>query len=928
MAEAFVARFITNSRKTREMDALLTLKLEDGESLKDYATRFWETYNDIDGCNEDVAIRTFKLGLPLGTGLRQSLTKRPAATLRKMMDRIEQFIRVEEDGGNTSSVQMVAPPKAASSKPLARFSISAKASLSPSNFMAPLFRAFQTVFKEPIYKVMNNIKGKPYFVWPPKLLGNPASKDQKLQCSYHRDKGHLTENCHMLKTHLEQLALAGHLNQYIDTNLSGKRESSSVDRHPSNPGAASTGVINVIHNPLCSSILPSSYRSEIQKATHLRWSFVINDSAHPALSRSSHENSWEHAISFSNSDLRDVQLPYNDPLVVTLSIGNFDVKRVLIDQRSFTEVMYQDLYKKFGLGESDLTSFTSPVFGFRGVYRTSGRNYSASSGRTDHPPDPIYNGYFCLVGLRSSKVSPDLACHALNIVPNHKPVAQKRRKLALERANIVLEEVERLLAAGTILEVQYPTWLSNTVVVKKKNEKWRMCVDFTNLIRACPKDSYPLPRIDQLVDSASGHDRLSFLDAFQGYHQIPMNLADQEKTAFITPRGAYCYKVIDLKNARATYQRMVTQIDQTFQRESLSGGVQLGLFGIEYMPRTVIKGQVLADFVAEFQQDPCAPTLAIPTETQFNLGSGKWEVFIDRASNFKGLGAGIVLVSPKGLILEQAIGREHNSHAEILAKLATALESDIQRTICVETLDCPSFQCREVLSIHAANDQSSWMDPILDYLKNNKLPEDRKEADLIKRKALKYWSCGGDPWLIKRYPRDTGGHICKLMRSVGPLPKAPRNKRFFIVTIDYFTKWIKAELLSNIQDVNTKRFLWKSVITWFGVPWTIISDNGTQFESRLFTGFCSGLGIKNFFSSPAYPQSNGQTEVSNEVILDGVKKRLEEAKGRWVEELPSVMWTHRTTKRRSTEETPFALAYRVEAVIPWRLGCRLSEPRI
>jgi hypothetical protein len=366
MAEAFVARFITNSRKTREMDALLTLKLEDGESLKDYATRFWETYNDIDGCNEDVAIRTFKLGLPLGTGLRQSLTKRPAATLRKMMDRIEQFIRVEEDGGNTSSVQTVAPPKAASSKPLARFSISAKASLSPSNFMAPLFRAFQTVFKEPIYKVMNNIKGKPYFVWPPKLLGNPASKDQKLQCSYHRDKGHLTENCHMLKTHLEQLALAGHLNQYIDTNLSGKRESSSVDRHPSNPGAASTGVINVIHNPLCSSILPSSYRSEIQKATHLRWSFVINDSAHPAPSRSSHENSWEHAISFSNSDLRDVQLPYNDPLVVTLSIGNFDVKRVLIDQRSFTEVMYQDLYKKFGLGESDLTSFTSPVFGFRG----------------------------------------------------------------------------------------------------------------------------------------------------------------------------------------------------------------------------------------------------------------------------------------------------------------------------------------------------------------------------------------------------------------------------------------------------------------------------------------------------------------------------------------------------------------------------------
>ncbi len=150
---------------------------------------------------------------------------------------------------------------------------------------------------------MNKIKGKPYFVWPPKLLDDPTLRDQKLQCSYHRDGGHLTKNCY---THLEQLASAGHLNQYIDTSLSGKRESSTVDRRLSNPGVASAGVLNVIHNPLCSSILPSSYRSEIQKAAHLRRSFAINDSAHPTPSRLLHKNSWEQAISFSKSDLRDV----------------------------------------------------------------------------------------------------------------------------------------------------------------------------------------------------------------------------------------------------------------------------------------------------------------------------------------------------------------------------------------------------------------------------------------------------------------------------------------------------------------------------------------------------------------------------------------------------------------------------------------------
>ncbi len=152
-------------------------------------------------------------------------------------------------------------------------------------------------------------------------------------------------------------------------------------------------------------------------------------------------------------------------------------------------------------------------------------------------------------------VSPDLACHSLNISPKAKPVSQKRRKLASERAEIVVKEVDRLLEANAIRPVQYPTWLSNTVVVRKKNGKWRVCVDFTDLNKACPKDSFLLLRIDQLVDLASGHERMSFLDAFQGYHQIPMILSDQEKMAFITPKGIYCYRVMPfgLKNAEATY---------------------------------------------------------------------------------------------------------------------------------------------------------------------------------------------------------------------------------------------------------------------------------------------------------------------------------------------------------------------------------------
>ena len=98
--------------------------------------------------------------------------------------------------------------------------------------------------------------------------------------------------------------------------------------------------------------------------------------------------------------------------------------------------------------------------------------------------------------------------------------------------------------------------------MKKANEKWRMCVDFTDLNRACPKDSFPLPRIDQLVDFIAGHKLLIFMDAFSGYNQIKMAEEDQEKTTFITSQGLYCYKVMPfkLKNVGVTYQRLVNKM--------------------------------------------------------------------------------------------------------------------------------------------------------------------------------------------------------------------------------------------------------------------------------------------------------------------------------------------------------------------------------
>ncbi len=134
--------------------------------------------------------------------------------------------------------------------------------------------------------------------------------------------------------------------------------------------------------------------------------------------------------------------------------------------------------------------------------------------------------------------------------------------MSADRQEAAKAEIQKLLRAGVIQEIDHPEWLANPVLVWKSNDKWRMCVDFTDLNKACPKDDFPLPRIDQLVDSTAGCELMSFLDAYSGYHQIHMNPPDIPKTAFITPFGTFCHlrMPFGLRNAGATFARLVYKV--------------------------------------------------------------------------------------------------------------------------------------------------------------------------------------------------------------------------------------------------------------------------------------------------------------------------------------------------------------------------------
>ncbi|KAK1417533.1 hypothetical protein QVD17_26662 [Tagetes erecta] len=900
--------------------------------------------------------------------------------------------------------------------------------------------------------------------------------------------------------------------------------------------------------------------------------------------------------------------------------------------------------------------------------------------------------------------------HRLRIKESAIPVAQKRRNMGNERRMAVVKEVQKLVEAGILREVRRESWVANPVMVKKSDGTWRMCVDYTDLNKACTKDSFPLPNIDAKIDSLAPYRYKCFLDAYKGYHQIKMAREDEDKTAFHTDIGIFCYTKMPfgLKNAGATYQKfmdkifkeqidknlevyvddlviksreertMLTDISETFlrlrkfnvklnpkkcsfgmeegrflgvvvtnnglkvnqdkvdailkmaspstlkevqvlsgrlvsinrflskhaerslpfldtlknciskkqfkwtseaeaafqemkkhlahlptlatpmsketlkiylaaanravsavlvverkgvqtpiyyvsrvltqseanytmmeklvlalvhasrrlkryfedhpievltsvplqqvlKRPEISGrlakwAIELGTLEITYKPRTAIKGQVLADFIAETPEgtkviDPTPLNIEVLTKLP------AWQLHTDGASCKEGAGIGLLLVSPEGVELTHAIKlgfktsnneteyealiaglrlaikveahnlkahvdsllvanqingmyeakdptmikylnlckelitkfrifeivhvpRGQNKKADALSKVASCF-TDPTKEIRVEELAAPSIQVQEFCMTEP--EEESWMSPIKRYLSHGELPEARDAAHKIKCKALHYQlqdnvlyrrsylgpllRCVTDDeanYLIREihtgicgihagpravvakitnagyyWPGMHNAAVQELRKCtscqryapmalrpkndlvpvttawpfqkwavdiVGPFPEVAGRVKHLIVGVDYFTKWTEAKPLATISAVQVKKFLWEHIVCRFGVPLCLVTDNGPQFADKKIQEWCGELHVQHIFTSVAHPQGNGQVERINRSLVEGIKKRLDQSGASWVEELPNVLWAHRTMTKTSNGETPFSLTYGSEAVIPAEIG--------
>ncbi|XP_050240998.1 uncharacterized protein LOC126689875 [Quercus robur] len=209
LIQEFGVRFITCSRVPQHVDALLSMKMRAGETLHSYANRYWELYNEIGEGNEKIIVSTFRLGLLEDLELRDSLTKRPPEDIRQLMRRIEEYKRLEEDRlQSKGKAPVINHPRqnGFKSRPWKDLRIQES---------GPQIGEVNVTFKGSVHRIVDQIKIEPYFRSPNKMGGDPSRRNQNLYCTYHRDKGHITEQCRVLKDHLEQLVKAGYLKEFV-----------------------------------------------------------------------------------------------------------------------------------------------------------------------------------------------------------------------------------------------------------------------------------------------------------------------------------------------------------------------------------------------------------------------------------------------------------------------------------------------------------------------------------------------------------------------------------------------------------------------------------------------------------------------------------------------------------------------------------------
>ncbi|GKA22825.1 reverse transcriptase domain-containing protein [Tanacetum coccineum] len=580
-----------------------------------------------------------------------------------------------------------------------------------------------------------------------------------------------------------------------------------------------------------------------------------------------------------------------------------------------------------------------------------------------------------------------VAEHRLNIREGYSPVRQKKRGQAPEREvegmflgyMISLEGIKPCLDKIEVV-LQLPS-LWTIKEIQRLNGKLASLNRF--LSKSVEKSLQLFKTLKKCIKKSDFHLTPEAEQAFkqlkQHLSELPLLVAPKPKKELIVYMSA-SHKAISavLMIERGTVQTPVYFVSRALQGPELNytpmEKLVLSLVFATKRLRRYFQAHpiaILADFLIE-KPDEAPPDTSVveiltsPEGTEFTYAlrfqfttsnnEAKYEALISGLRIAAHMGVRNVHVSVDSILVANQVLGTYVAKEENMVKYLEKAKSRISgfANLNKPILKEKSIQEEEVDTV-VEEEGPTWMTPIIEYLKDGTLPDDRKEASKLCIKAKQYELLEGvlyrrsflKPWLrcvgplqadyvireihegscsMHAGPRNPQQPLTPITAPwpfykwgidiAGPFPEGPGKVKFLIVAMDYFTKWIEAKAVATITGNQVKKFVWDNIVCRFGLPGEIVSDNGKQFSDNPFKDWCEKLNITQRFASVKHPQSNGLVERANRSLGEGIKARLGEGNKNWIEELPHVLWAHRTMIKSSHGDTPFSLTYGTEAVIP------------
>nr|GEX68304.1 reverse transcriptase domain-containing protein [Tanacetum cinerariifolium] len=971
---AFLAYFMQQNKYVKYPVEIYNIKKNDGETIEDFMEWFKVETGRMKGAPKCMRISEFMHGVN-NPELTKRLNEHVPKTMEEMMVTTTAFIRgeaaaVSKKKGHASWKAHDQSKK--NSDKRSDFRGHSREGRG-SNRFTPLTRTPKEILA---------VRAGKFHLLPP-IVTPVEKKSNNKCCDFHNDKGHNTDECMQLKKQIEELVRAGKLSHLIkeikqgwDQSKTGKKETTAKDKPTEiymiqswkrttrqKVTQSFERVKEITFPPLAaSSRTEGPLVIEAEMGGHMIHRMYVDDS-------SSMEILYERCFNRLRPEIKSQMVPATTSLIgftgeTIWPLGQLRLLVIIGDANHSTRawinfMIVRSLSPYNGIiGRPGIRAIQAVPSTFHGMLKfpvgggivtirstvliptectlviTSSAVSKEERNRPDNFKVALHSDFpdqeVAIRGTLSDKGRTEL-CSILKknldiFAWQPSDMTRVPQGQAHERAKAIQAEVQKLVEAGIMREVYYHDWLSNPVMVKKHDGSWRMCVDFTDLNKACPQDCYPIPEIDWKVESLCGYPFKCFLDAYKGYHQIQLAELDEEKTAFHTGQGVYCYTKMPfgLKNAGATYQRLMdkafeSQIIQNIEvyfddlvvksyteakmmrdiEETFRTLRKINMKLNPKKPRMSVKGQILADFFIEMPGEIPQAMPAVETQQE------PWILFTDGSSCVDGSGPGLILTNTEGIeftymlrfqfaasnneveyealiiglriatwmgvknvhvsvdyklvanqVLETYVAKEDNmvkyldkvkslvsgftnflisqvprsknKKADALSKIASTSFAYLSKQVLVEVLKDKSIKENEVATM-VEKDGLTWMTPIMEYLKEGTLLEDKKEARKLRLKARQYELMEGilyrrsflTPWLRCVGPlqaeyviREIHEGSCSM--HAGPwsiVAKAIRLGYYWPTmhwdahdmirkcndfTMDYFTKWIEAKAVVTI----------------------------------------------------------------------------------------------------------------------------------